>query len=207
MKISKYLHSCLLVQDEKTVLIDPGIYTFESKALDLRFLDTLDYLLITHEHSDHMYLPFIKEIVKKFPEIKIFSNSSVKNILEREDLNVEVQGNEFIEIQEFPHERIFTGSAPQNVLFKIFQRLTHPGDSLSFSTTTEILALPVQAPWGSTTQAVEKAISLKPRVVIPIHDWHWNDQARAVMYQRLRDYFQSQNIDFLGLDTGQTLKV
>ncbi|MDO8655088.1 MAG: MBL fold metallo-hydrolase, partial [bacterium] len=52
MKITKYVHSCLLVEEQgKTALIDPGNYTFQSKALDLRYIEKLDFVLITHEHQ------------------------------------------------------------------------------------------------------------------------------------------------------------
>src|SRR5260221_6406985 len=94
MKISKHLHSCLLVQDQnKTVLIDPGIFTAQEKALDLKKIDKLDYLLITHEHSDHLYLPFIKEIVAKFPNVKIVTNQSIVNILSKENITATTQAD------------------------------------------------------------------------------------------------------------------
>ena len=68
MKISKHLHSCLLAEEAgKIILIDPGNYTFEEKALDIGKLEKLDFLLITHEHQDHIYLPFLKIIFEKFP--------------------------------------------------------------------------------------------------------------------------------------------
>src|SRR3990167_1958183 len=88
MKISKYIHSCLLVEDEgKTILIDPGNYTFEEKGLDIGKLEKLDFLLITHEHPDHMHMPLIKEILEKFPQAQIISNNSVKKILEERGIN------------------------------------------------------------------------------------------------------------------------
>lgn len=61
--------------------------------------------------------------------------------------------------------------------------------------------------WGSTTAAVELAERLKPKVIIPIHDWHWNEQAREWMYQRLEKYFESLGIKFLGLETGQQVEI
>jgi L-ascorbate metabolism protein UlaG (beta-lactamase superfamily) len=79
MKITKFIHSCLIVEIEnKNILLDPGSYTAEENALNIEEIDTLDYLLITHEHQDHMHLPFVKQIVKKFPEIKVMSNQSLK---------------------------------------------------------------------------------------------------------------------------------
>lgn len=209
MKISKYVHSCLLIEEQnKTILIDPGNYTFEEKALNLNYLKKLDYLLITHEHQDHMYVPLIKEITKKYPSVEIISNNSVKKILEVEGLKVSTQGNEFITISQVPHEKLpFSTKAPQNSLFTIFNRLTHPGDSLEFNKTTGMLALPIQAPWTSLTAAIEKAVDLKPKVVIPIHDWHWKDEARKNFYQRAKDYLGKFNIDFKILETGEVVEM
>ena len=208
MKITKYVHSCLLVEEkEKVALIDPGIYTAQSKALDLRYIKKLDFILITHEHADHLYIPFLKEILVQFPDIEIITNPSVSLLLERQGIKASHKGNAYVGPEEAKHERLFFGQAPENALFHIFSRLTHPGDSFGFSETKEILALPVQAPWGSTTQAVEKALELKPKIIIPIHDWHWRDEARKAMYERLAEYFKEHNIEFRGLETDKTFEI
>ncbi|MDO8654875.1 MAG: MBL fold metallo-hydrolase, partial [bacterium] len=203
-----YVHSCLLVEEQgKTALIDPGNYTFQSKALDLRYIEKLDFVLITHEHQDHLDVPLLKTILAQFPDVEIITNPSVVLLLEQQGIKASSKGNKDVSIAEAAHERLFFSSAPQNVLFHAFSRLTHPGDSFAFSETREILALPVQAPWGSTTQAVEKALQLKPRIVIPIHDWHWRDEARKAMYERLVAYFKEQGIEFRGLETGETFEL
>ena len=212
MKITKFVHSCLLIEESgKKVLIDPGNYSAE--VLDLSHLSNLSYLLITHEHQDHMYIPFIKQVVEKSPNIKVISNSSVAKILEGEGIKVirprrsDAQdprglGGDFVEMEEVSHEKIFMGPSPANTLFKVGRRLTHPGDSHHFESSTEILALPVQASWGSTTDAVNLAVRLKPKIIIPIHDWHWSDKARENMYKRLEEYFGKLGIKFIGLQTG-----
>lgn len=208
MEITKFVHSCLLVElDNKRLLIDPGNYTFESKALDVNVLDRLDYLLITHEHPDHMYVSLIQEILAKFPDLSIITNSSAKEKLAAEGIVSTIESSEIIKTQTVPHERVFATDPPENILFNIADTLTHPGDSLHFTSTTPVLALPVQAPWCSLTQAVEFAISLKPQVVLPIHDWHWNDTARVAFYKRLEDYFAKNGIKFLSLETGQKVVV
>ena len=117
MKISKHVHSCLLVEEGgKRFLFDPGNYTTEENALDVKAIPSLDYLLITHEHPDHMYLPLIKDIVAKFPDVKIFSNKSVVEILAKEGISAGSTGDELVSLQQVPHEKIFSGLAPQNVL-------------------------------------------------------------------------------------------
>lgn len=208
MIISKHTHSCLLIKEKrKVILIDPGNYTSEDDALRLEDIHQLDYLLITHEHVDHLYIPFVKELTNKFVNLQIISNSSVANLLYKEDILAKTQGNTFIEVIDAPHEHVFAAPQFQNNLFNVFSTLTHPGDNLSFKETCKILALPVQAPWGSLTQAVEKAIEVKPEYIIPIHDWHWSDKARSAFYSRLNEYFAQNGIKFLGLQNGEDFEI
>ena len=69
------------------------------------------------------------------------------------------------------------------------------------------MALPIQAPWTSSTAAIEKAIFLKPRIVIPIHDWHWKDSVRKNFYERAKNYLEGFGIEFKGLETGEVLEI
>ncbi len=208
MIISKHLHSCLLVKDAgKVFLIDPGNYTYEAKALNLDSINQLDYLLITHDHQDHIYLPFIKEVLAKFPNLKIISNQAVVDFLAKDNINVSTTGDNLIVLEKAPHEPIFFGTVPENTVFKINNKLTHPGDTHHLQSTTEVLALPIQAPWGSTTNAVNLALKLKPKIIIPIHDWHWNDRAREGMYLRLVDFFVKNNIKFIPIENGEEVEV
>lgn len=208
MKISKHVHSCLLVEDEgKKFLFDPGNYTFEENALNITYIDTLDYLLITHEHPDHMCIPLIKDIIAKFPQVKIITNDSAVELLRKKGIQATSEGDELIKLEEVPHERVFSGEPPKNVMITINNKLTDPGDSHHFQTSSPILALPIQAPWGHTTAAVELAKALKPRIIIPIHDWHWNDKARQVMYRRLEEFFKPLGIRFVGLETNRVIEL
>lgn len=207
MKISKFVHSCLLVEEQNiSILIDPGSYTYQEKALNPSLLNKLDFLLITHEHQDHMYLPLIKEIIKKFPHIILISNQQVADVLDKEGLKVQIHGNEVIKLREEQHEKLLDIPLPQNTLFTLFNKVTHPGDSLQFHSTSEILALPIQAPWGSFVAAVEKAVSVKPKIVIPIHDWHWRDEAREALYERAKKYLEKFGIKFFGEEKGLVYK-
>lgn len=208
MKITKYVHSCLLVEEAgKVILIDPGNYTFEEKALDIDKLEKLDFILITHEHQDHVYLPFLKIILERFPNAEIITNSAVAQILEKENIKCGIAGNEFLRLYSAPHELVLGKKSFDNTVFEIFGKLTHPGDSLQFNKTCEILALPIQAPWGSMVASVEKAALLKPKIVIPIHDWHWKDSARARMYDAAKNYLAGHGIELRSLEPGEKLVI
>lgn len=208
MIISKHVHSCLLVKENgKTIIIDPGNYSYEENALDLEKLEALDHILITHEHPDHMYIPFIKKLIQKFPNVKIITNALAKKVLELEGINALSESNSDIIMANTPHEKVFGITPPENVQFEVFGHLTHPGDSLTFKCEAPVLALPVQAPWGSLTQAVDYAVSQRPKVIIPIHDWHWNEKARDAFYTRLEKYFGDLGIKFLPLRTSEEVNI
>lgn len=208
MRITKYLHSCLLVEEQDTtILIDPGEYTYDAGDFTLSNYKTIDYVLITHEHADHLSLPFLKEILTAFPTVQIVSNESVVTKLQEEDIQASTQTPNVIQAQSVPHEKVFGVVVPPNTLFHMFDRLTHPGDSHSFDTTKEILALPMQAPWGHVTAALELAVQLKPTYVLPIHDWHWKDEVRKGMYKRAESYLQEHGILFKNLETGESVEL
>lgn len=209
MKISKHIHSCLLVESEgKVVLVDPGNYSYDSKAFDVQSLSSLDAIAITHEHMDHVYMPFLQEVLAKFPNTPIYTNSSVKKLLEKENIqNITTEGNDFISFQQVPHEKIWFGNPVENVMITLFKKFATVGDSHTFTESPDILALPVTAPWGSTTAAVEVALKVKPKVIIPIHDFMWKDDVRMGMYQRLKEFFGQHGIDFKAVETGDVIEV
>jgi hypothetical protein len=51
------------------------------------------------------------------------------------------------------------------------------------------------------------AFELKPRHVLPIHDWHWRDEARELMYDRFEEILGRQGITFYKLQTGQPVEI
>lgn len=207
MNIRKFNHSCLLVEENETaILIDPGNYS--ESVLDLNNISKLDYVLITHEHLDHCFVPLIKSVIAKFPQVQIITNNSVKELLAKENILATTEENEDIQITPVPHEKIWGVITPlENIMFTLLHKLSHPGDSLTFIQSAEILALPISGPWASTTWAVETALKVKPKVIIPIHDWHWKDEVRKSMHKRLAEYFHSQGIDFRPIEVGDTIEI
>jgi L-ascorbate metabolism protein UlaG (beta-lactamase superfamily) len=208
MNITKYLHSCLLVKEAgKSILIDPGQFTYDARILDISSLNKLDFLLITHEHADHFSLPFVKEITATFPDVQIITTASIVTELKREEITATSAGTSEIGIEPVTHEEIYLWPAPENVRFTIFNKLSHPGDSFHFTSTTDILAMPMTAPWGSMVQAIKKVIELKPKMVIPIHDWHWKDEALEGFYPHIANLFKHHDIEFKLAKTGVTIEI
>lgn len=206
MKITKLIHSCLLVEMpapvNRTALFDPGV--FSAEAVNVDSLEFLDNIIITHGHFDHMHIPLIKELVAKFPEVRITAPPDAAEQLAAEGVKAQSEISPGVEFFDSPHENLSPmGETPQQLGIHYLDLLTHPGDSHGFNQTKQILALPVTAPWGSMTRAAALAVELKPKYVIPIHDWHWNDQAREMAYDQLSNFLALHGIEFIKPKTGE----
>lgn len=209
MKVTKYEHSCLLVEEQGyRVIIDPGNYSYDSGLLRSNELGSLDYIVITHEHQDHYHIPFLQELLSIYPQAKIVTNESLAASLKSINIpaNEEIPG--FIQTEVVPHEQVFgMGQMAENALVNLFDTLTHPGDSFSFDHTSRVLALPMQAPWGDLTEALELAVRLHPEIVLPIHDWHWKAEARKGLYAMAGKLLAENNIKFLNIESGEKVEV
>ncbi len=208
MQVTKFVHSCLLVETpERTALFDPG--SMSETVLDVDKLGRLDDIFITHIHGDHFSLPLIKKLVAKFPSVRITSTPEVVAQLAAEGVKASGTPPEGVTFFDSPHESVapLFGQPPQEIGIHYLDVLSHPGDSHSFHETKAILALPVTAPWGSTIRALNLALELKPRFVLPIHDWHWRDEAREQTYAMFERILSRQGIKFFKLQTGKPVEI
>lgn len=207
MKITKFVHSCLLVETaDRVALFDPGAMSGE--ALRVETISRLDDIFITHDHGDHMSMPLLKQLVTKFPQVRITTTAAVVSQLAAEGLTAHPTPPDGAVLFTAPHEEVRPlFNQPEEIGVHYLDQLSHPGDSYSFTETKAILALPVTAPWGDSVRATHLALELKPRYVIPIHDWHWRDEARQQMYDLFEQVLGQAGITFLKLETGQPVEI
>lgn len=211
MKITKYVHSCLLVETTDRVgIIDPGEYSWAAGLFNIEKLERLDDIIITHAHEDHFSLPFIQALKAKFPDARITTTQGVADELEKAGIgNYTTESSRGIEVTQVTHETMEPLAPPPatDLVVHYQERLTHPGDSHHFSESKEILALPINAPWGTWRRAAELGLDLKPKTVIPIHDWHLNDEARAGAYDRFEAFFKEHGIRFIKIKDGEPVEL
>lgn len=202
MKITKLVHSCLLVEmPDRTALFDPGMMS--EPMVNVDSLEYLDDILITHSHGDHMSVPLIKKLQAKFPDVRITAPPDAVEQLGAEGIKAGSEPPEGVTFFDAPHEEVEPMfPKPPEIGYHYLDKLSHPGDSHTFTESKAILALPVTAPWGATVKAVNLAHGLKPKYVLPIHDWHWNDEARAMTYDGLERLFSQAGITFVKLENG-----
>jgi L-ascorbate metabolism protein UlaG (beta-lactamase superfamily) len=204
MKITKFVHSCLLVEmpapANRTALFDPGVMS----PVPVDALKYLDDIFITHGHPDHLDMDVVKKLVAKFPDVRITAPEEVVQQLSQAGIKASSQPPEGVTFFDSPHEEVLPMyPQPQEIGIHYLDKLTHPGDSHSFNETKAVLTLPVQGPWGSTVKALHLGQKLKPKYIIPIHDWHWRDEAREGMYDHLEQIFEREGITFIKPKNGE----
>lgn len=204
MKITKFGHSCVYVETpDSAALFDPG--TFYKMPIDK--IEKLDHIFITHVHPDHYDVDAIAALVKIFPDASITGPQTVVDDLGMRGIVASIAPPEQATLFTSPHEHIepFGAKTPDQIGVHYKDHFSHPGDSHSFTETKSVLALPVTGPWGTTVRAVELAIELSPKVILPIHDWFLSNEARVWMYARLEEVFAAHHIQFAGLAPGESI--
>ncbi|HSX44987.1 MAG TPA: MBL fold metallo-hydrolase [Candidatus Saccharimonadales bacterium] len=211
MRLTKFVHACVLAEEgDKVALFDPGSFSWDSGLINIDNLNKLDAIVITHEHFDHFHLPAIQALVKKFPNVQIITTPSVvKQLSENGIQNASSEGNEFIKIFSTKRHAPLApfGEAPENIAVHFADKLTVGGDRHDLEESKEILALTATAPWGSMLEAANMALKLKPKSIFPVHDWHWNDQARSGSYDMFESVFDRNQIKFIKTVDGQSFEL
>ena len=208
MRITKYIHSCLVIEKgADKLLFDPGHFSFVEGQVKPNDFTDIAGILLTHCHPDHIDDDALEEIIDKNPHAVILANSEIVRALAKKEIEAEIFEtgkrtiNSFvIEAFDAPHEAILADSVPQNTAYLIDETILHPGDSLSKSLyslkNTKILCLPLMAPWETEMQTFEFAKQLAPESVIPIHDGYVKEFFLQSRYETFKKFLGRENINF-----------
>ncbi|MBU6447673.1 MBL fold metallo-hydrolase [Patescibacteria group bacterium] len=207
MKITKFLHSCVLVEDNGSkVLIDPGAFSFEPGKVEAKDVKGISAIFITHAHTDHLDVEVIKVLLNNNPECNIFANADSGKLLEQAGIAYELFNQGDREVAGFkvtafsaPHQPIFDFPMPENTAFLLNEKFLHPGDSYAdsvFEYKPEILALAVAGPWMNMNQGFDFSQKCSARKVIPIHDGHIKEFFSANMYNMWEKVLGAQGVQF-----------
>lgn len=188
------------------LLIDPGVFSKDTDA------GTLDAILITHTHQDHMDTDLIKQLLEKSPNaqviavaeaVKSLSDAGIESTSIEDGAEVTVAG---VSVKSFgKHHSFIYGDIPQcqNTGFMIGNRFYHPGDSFHVpAEQAEILALPVAGPWMKIAEAIDYAKTVAPKVVIPMHDGFYGSDERQMMRSFPKMILEKEHMDFCDLQDG-----
>jgi L-ascorbate metabolism protein UlaG (beta-lactamase superfamily) len=206
MKITKLGHCCLLIETKgKRIVTDPGNY---STAQDT--VTGIDFVVISHEHTDHLHIESVKAILKNNPMVKIVSNKAVAGILKKEGIECEIVGHgESCDLDGVScagwgtkHASIYkTMMDVENTGYIIDDRLYYPGDGFTIlERPIDILALPVTGPWMKLSEAVDYALKIKPKMCFPVHDG--NLRKFGVSHKLPTDVLSANGIQFIAMGEG-----
>jgi L-ascorbate metabolism protein UlaG (beta-lactamase superfamily) len=216
MKLTKLVHSCLLIEDDdRRVLCDPGNYSWDSGLVADEHCSNLDAVVVTHEHSDHLDEQFARKINKLSPDAEWYGPSGIAKALEQWGIACQqTSENDDIKFVESEHAQLapWFDQQPSHSSYLVLNKVLVGGDchTLKDGLNAEYFAAAVNGgPWGAVIGFTEmvKNMNNRPKTVIPLHDWHWNDEARAGIYQRLPVVLETCDVSFLALESGVTEKV
>jgi L-ascorbate metabolism protein UlaG (beta-lactamase superfamily) len=209
MRIRKFLHSCLLVENgEGKVLFDPGKFSFVDGGPRPADVAGVDAIIITHSHPDHMDDEAIRTIVEQNRDATIYGNAGIVRSLGAKGLMVELfeEGSKTIggfkiDACEARHEKIVSGQIPPNTAYIVNDKLLNPGDSYAFSLDAlrgkfDVLALPTMAPWTNEADTLGFASRMNAKRIIPIHDGYVKDFFLRMRYENWDNVFSARDVKF-----------
>ena len=189
MRITKFTHSCLRLEGDGVLVVDPGGFSERSA------LTGADAVLITHEHPDHLDVDAVADALARQPEMRIFTHPDVlpKLTAFRDVVTTVDPGQSFtaagfsVRAYGGQHAVIYP-EIPQiaNLGFLISDGATnvyHPGDSyvVPDGEAVQTLFAPLNAPWAKVSETLDFVRAVKPERAYALHDGLLND-AGAGLY-------------------------
>lgn len=208
MRISKYVHSCLLLEKAAgKLLFDPGTFSFAEGAVKAEQFRDLTAILITHAHPDHLEEAALKTILANNSSATVFANSDVQRQLSKKGIAAEVFESGSRNVGDFEvtalaaaHAETLGAAPPQNTAYLVDGIFLNPGDSFAKSLDakagTLVLALPIMAPWNTELEVAEFAQRMQPQRIIPIHDGYAKDFFLRGRYENYTKFFAQQGMRF-----------
>ncbi|HUX71846.1 MAG TPA: MBL fold metallo-hydrolase [Cellulomonadaceae bacterium] len=184
-------HACVeLSRAGRSLLIDPGSFS------DRTPLTTVDAVLVTHEHADHVVVDELAAAVANRSHLEVWAPASVVDQIVAAGAPGErvhtVRGGDRFTAADFDvaavgelHALIHT-DVPRvaNVAFVIDGAILHPGDSFTGPGAGEeiaVLLAPVAAPWLSVGEVIDFVRAVRPGLVVPIHSALLSDVGNALV--------------------------
>lgn len=211
MKITKYEHACLVVEEDSSrLVIDPGKF-----SNSLPKVEDVVAVVLTHVHFDHIDEKKVKQIITDNPGVKVFSTNEVAETFP--DLKpVVVEPGSMHQIGPFTlaffggeHAVIHPSFPPtQNVGVLVNSNLYYPGDSFTLpGRPIKALAAPAAAPWLKISEAMDFISEVKPELAFPTHDAILSDEGKQVADSMLEPFAEKVETTYQRLKTGQSITI
>jgi L-ascorbate metabolism protein UlaG (beta-lactamase superfamily) len=219
VKISKYLHSCLLFEEDgEKLLFDPGTHTFVEEIVTPEAFRDVSTVVITHGHPDHLDLDALTQILA-LSGAAVIANGEVAATLGTAGIGATVveegphtAGPFHLLAIPTPHEAILAPAVPRHTAFLVNERVLNCADSfgepLLAHAGVETLIMPVMAPFLTEVGAFAFAKRMRPRQLIPVHDGYSKPFFLKLRYDNYAKQFDQIGVRFHRLaDPGDSVTV
>ena len=188
MRVTKFTHSCLRLEGDGVLVVDPGAFSERSA------LSGADAVLVTHEHFDHLDVDALTEAVSRRPELRVFTHAAVLPQLTAlgDVVTVVEPGREFTAaghtVRAYGGQHaVIHPDIPRiaNLGYLITDgrtNLYHPGDSFvpPGDEAVETLFVPLNAPWAKLSESIDFARAVRPERAFALHDALLTDTGAGV---------------------------
>lgn len=208
MRLTKFAHSCLRLEDgDRTLVIDPGVLSESAGALR-----GADAVLITHGHPDHLDPAALQAAAKANPGLRVWAPAGVQ--VDGVEVT-EVPPGETLEAAGFAVETFGGQHAVihplvpviANVGYLVDGRVYHPGDSFTVPTTSvQTLFVPIHAPWSKVAEVIDFVIAVRASQAFQIHDGLLNDAGLQFTEGNVARIAGRYGADFAHLPTGSVIE-
>jgi L-ascorbate metabolism protein UlaG (beta-lactamase superfamily) len=207
MKITKYLHSCLVFElDSYKLLFDPGKFSFAEGEVTPDMFADVDAIIITHNHPDHLDVGILKTIIS-LSNAPVYTNKQVAEQIEKEGIANTVWEDGVYNLGPFKleaitvvHELIMDNPLPQMTGFIINDKVLHPVDSMEDKLlkykSIELLLMVTMAPFANELRISGFADKLQPKQILPVHDGYAKEFFIKQRYEAYTKHFDQQGIKF-----------
>lgn len=207
MKISKYLHSCLVFEEQGyKLLIDPGKFTFAEGIIKPEQFADVNSIIVTHIHPDHLDIDNLRTIAQ-LSGASILANKQVGEKLTEANIPFELLCNGTQQLGAFKieaftvvHELILDNPLPQMTGLLINDKVLHPVDSLDDALLkyegVEVLIMVTMAPFATEPRIAAFADKLRPKQILPVHDGYAKEFFIKQRYEAYNKHFDKLGIKF-----------
>ncbi len=209
MKLTKFQHACLALEDgRETLVIDPGSFTH-----DFIMPKNVTAVFITHHHPDHCDPLLLESIHKKFPKAALVAHESITSqfptIPSKPVIAGETHQIGTFSLQFFggEHAPIAPGiEVPANLGILVNEQVYYPGDSFvvpPFDMQQATLALPISAPWLTVDRVCSFLSDVHPKLAFPTHDAILSDEGQALLDRIVGGVANTEGIIYQRLNNQQ----
>lgn len=211
MKLTKYEHACIVLEEQgKKLIIDPGAY-----STSFGELADVAAIVVTHQHADHIDAEKFKQLHAANPEALVLAPAAVQEQYSELPITPVVAG-EGLSAGPF-HLEFFGGqhaiihpSIPQiqNLGVLVNDTLYYPGDSFAEpDRAVKVLAAPAGAPWMKISEGIDFITSVKAALVIPTHDAVLSDIGKQIHDNALSNAAEQAGGEYRRLQPGETIEI